>query len=732
VLVQQHSSHQQRHSMGSARGPSSRLKPGATTSGMGLADAGYDSEASDTNPFEGDALTLEEAEKARSRRTSPVPVQSKARHPRATLPNTTSPNRNRVIASRPAGRNWQMSQRLETVRVMSGAAGAGTGNGLWTVADDEEPGARAGAARLNAMGAEAVYSSQPSHWLGEKQSPRGDARLSLRSRTTEAATQTSSTLAATPAARSVLAAALNDAAVSEGVDSDGGLHASVPVAAAEEGLLRLLVLQRQLHVTEELEGTSPKAALADAAAGLIPRMLQVLEVAKGVCEANHTKLTNFCQERDMDLERLGGEGPNAYLQAQLHALDRLHSQYSSLLPSPSGRPPALPSEDHLHFAFGVNPHLRHDRAFQPGSRSATPTRLANSAGSINTWPDHYSGLGHSASQGQLTASPQPWLQTSPQLAASYSSSVPMLHDPAIRGAPLDPGGHGPSVPLLQGGGGGSTPPPAKFREMRGQASPVLPAGHDGPASSSALGEPLEHTAARRSAPANSEVRRLEHNMASSETALWDMAVGSKSSIPRLTPAGPTEHGRTEVPLALLALQQSRAELGSTRRASSRQRETSAARSIAGGAHAAAGSPSPERHGSPRPELVPGKALTGSAPSSQSRAASGNRGIQDAASPRKITDERPAGPGRLLAGPTEDKYLKILQNLQAKGAVGARGKLLETAGLAARGRKEASTGDSAISSRPWTPSSRPSPAVASSRSGPRRRLAADSESDNSVE
>ena len=41
----------------------------------------------------------------------------------------------------------------------------------------------------------------------------------------------------------------------------------------------------------------------------------------------------------------------------------------------------------------------------------------------------------------------------------------------------------------------------------------------------------------------------------------------------------------------------------------------------------------------------------------------------------------------MTGPPEDKYFKILQNLQAKGAVGARGKLLEGAGLAARERRE---------------------------------------------
>merc|ERR1712070_289587 len=61
-------------------------------------------------------------------------------------------------------------------------------------------------------------------------------------------------------------------------------------------------------------------------------------------------------------------------------------------------------------------------------------------------------------------------------------------------------------------------------------------------------------------------------------------------------AGPGEHARTEVPLRLLALQQRRADTNSvpTRRPASRQRSTNAARGLAGGAHAAAGSPSPER------------------------------------------------------------------------------------------------------------------------------------------
>lgn len=597
--------------------------------------------------------------------------------------------------------------------------------------------------------------------------------------TTEAATQTASTLAGTPAARNVLAAALQDATAVEGGELDRGPQAAAPVAAVEEGLLRLLVLQKQLHVAEDPENVGHRAALADAAAGLVPRMLQVLEVARGVCEANRTKLTSFCQERDMDLDRLAGEGPGAYLQNQLTALDKLRSQYSSLLPSA-----AAPQLSDDLFSRGM--------VFQPGSRSATPGRSGPQGGgasAMGTWPD---STAFSVS-GPLPGSPPPRLHASPKPFASHASHAshisigPALHDPSSMtrgGAALDPGGQGPQVPLLRGGGGGSSPPPAKFREGRPQASsPALLAPHVGasdqnPMWSGAAANVESHARASRSPRSDHNVMwngvaaNIETNAAANamwngvganvETnaaanAMWNATASaalagpqsefapSGTSTPRraASPVPRSERdARPELPLRLLALQQIRDAADSaaapTRRPPSRQRSATASRSTAGGAHAAAGSPSPEREHVGREDVAKpatGKAVASS--SSLSRASSRGRGAEPPAAQQP--EERAAGPGRSLAGPPEDKYFKILQSLQAKGAVGGRAKLLEGVGLAARDRKEnraQALGDSAALSRPWTPATR-SPATVSGRgfgSGPirRRRLAADSESDDSLE
>lgn len=64
------------------------------------------------------------------------------------------------------------------------------------------------------------------------------------------------------------------------------------VAAAEECVLRLLLLQRGL---DHARGDQ-NVELANAAAGLVPRMLQVLEVAKKACSDNRAKLEACCQE----------------------------------------------------------------------------------------------------------------------------------------------------------------------------------------------------------------------------------------------------------------------------------------------------------------------------------------------------------------------------------------------------------------------------------------------------
>lgn len=93
--------------------------------------------------------------------------------------------------------------------------------------------------------------------------------------------------------------------------------------------------------------------------------------------------------------------------------------------------------------------------------------------------------------------------------------------------------------------------------------------------------------------------------------------------------------------------------------------------MAGGAHAAAGSPSPEREHRNSEAAVPQ--------------------VKE-----RLTDDQAAlGAAKRPGGPPEDRYFKILQSLQAKGAVGGlalRTKLLEGSsggGIAAAVRRETS-------------------------------------------
>lgn len=345
-----------------------------------------------------------------------------------------------------------------------------------------------------------------------------------------------------------------------------------------------------------------------------------------------------------------------------------------------------------------------------------------------TWSE-FAGLGQSASHVPLSSSPPTRVQASPQYIASYPTVGPALPEPpsAMRnGAPLDPGGNRPNLPVLHSGGG-SSPPPAKFREVRGQgASPALPVTHSSPALPEALGGQLHYLTTWNGTPMSTEGAAMGVETGATANAMWNAAAhqafpqsefaigGSGSSTPHrgASPAVPNEQepGHTELPLRLVALQQLKgAAEGApvpSRRPVSRQRSAPALRSTAGGAHAAAGSPSPER------ERISARGQ--------------ERG--------RLAEERPAGPGKLLAGPPEDKYFKILQNLQAKGAVGVRGKLLE--GRDRRENRVQALGDSAAlsrpeSSKPWTPVSRSSPATVP-RPSRHRRLAADSESDDSIE
>ena len=67
----------------------------------------------------------------------------------------------------------------------------------------------------------------------------------------------------------------------------------------EEGILRLLALQKQLR---SREGEIDPAALADATADLVPQMLQVLHVARNVCEENRARVKDACHEQNMGVD----------------------------------------------------------------------------------------------------------------------------------------------------------------------------------------------------------------------------------------------------------------------------------------------------------------------------------------------------------------------------------------------------------------------------------------------
>jgi len=260
---------------------------------------------------------------------------------------------------------------------------------------------------------------------------------------------------------------------------------------------------------------------------------------------------------------------------------------------------------------------------------------------------------------------------------------------------LDPGAAGPQLPMLRSGG--STPPRAKFRQQPVSAIHGMVGGlSSDPRScqSSARGDatwgsPLavphgwEHGSPRDATlrppgagPTGMVVpgRRAAASRASPWAAAPSVSASSTSSPRTDVPPG-VSPAQQQIPLraALQQLRNVTEGLAHARRSGSRSqtREDAAAAprrgAAPGGAHAGAGSPSPEeraRHGN-------GAAKLGS------------------------------------SGTQEDKYLKILQSLQAKGAVGG--------GLAAQLLEGASMPRAASAS--------------ASRRGPARR-AASSDSDSS--
>jgi len=281
--------------------------------------------------------------------------------------------------------------------------------------------------------------------------------------------------------------------------------------------------------------------------------------------------------------------------------------------------------------------------------------------------------------------------------ATARASAPYIYEPSfvtqsqeIRpDRPLDPGGAGPQLPGLRAGG--STPPRAKFRQMQaapdaahpgnarvqhGQFQPsprseissvhALGSARQSPGRGERSANPIvpaiPHWERRADANAQAQAANASANSAAMWGAIASAVAGDGQSLPweqhaftdsshsfmpssargvRNIPAEAmaqraahveAQHAAPPLRSAMQQLQGVSDELS--------QRQPSARRGrgvVGGGAHAGAGSPSPDSR------------------------------------PRQ--DERPQGTAQ------EDKYLKILQSLQAKGAVngGLAAQLLEKQG-----------------------------------------------------
>jgi len=180
-------------------------------------------------------------------------------------------------------------------------------------------------------------------------------------------------------------------------------------------------------------------------AGVVPRMLQVLAAAKNVCEVNRFRLKAFCDERHLEIQNFSAGG---YMQHQLDALIRLEARFGALLPSSetqwSERPSICPGRADSWRATCVSEfqHLGQTRDLSGGAvaglsgatmgPSTTLQALLRSHGGM---PDLI-GIGAGAQSVQNVATP-------------------------MRSCPLDPGGSGPYQPPLLHGGVSTPPRPAR-------------------------------------------------------------------------------------------------------------------------------------------------------------------------------------------------------------------------------------------------------------------------------
>mmetsp|Transcript_43086 Transcript_43086/g.99208 ORF Transcript_43086/g.99208 Transcript_43086/m.99208 type:complete len:992 (-) Transcript_43086:16-2991(-) len=222
-------------------------------------------------------------------------------------------------------------------------------------------------------------------------------------------------------------------------------HGAMPGAAAEECILRLLVLQKNLNNSKEQD----RVALQDAAAGVIPRMLQVLDAAKATCERNQQRLDALSKEKGVAIERLGGG--SGYLQPQLKAISKLQAQYTALLASRSadGTAPAHNHHAPSEVLRDLAPADYTSGALGPqGTPTMTPLRGGDRNASVGV------GVG------------------------PCSTSRPLSHS---RSGVFDPGAAGPALPILHAGsatGSRAEPSWPGSRPLQAPSPQVHAATHD--------------------------------------------------------------------------------------------------------------------------------------------------------------------------------------------------------------------------------------------------------------
>lgn len=644
-----------------------------------------------------------------------------------------------------------MAMRLEQLRTMSSMQQPG----LWAPGSLEEEQVYA-QAPMNLLGEPAVSVAQPwqtprTQHLGpagheqyiydrhvrgtpRSQEPPGGnrrtpRRMGAHCQTNEASVQTQTEICPSPAAAGVLAAALTDAAA--------GSFPGVGIApvAVEECILRLLVLQRELG-----QSTDPgRAVLADAAAGLAPRMLQVLDAARKVCETNRTKFQEFCQESgnaEFDKMVSGAD----YLKPQINALDKLCDQYSSLLPSSGttrhSTPPG-PMRTHNYpqalagpAAYGhqgltdrINGMAQaHQNTFPggyPHDFNSTASMSGRLTPGLTPAMQHHAAPMHHGNfppqQREALATPATPRQIA-AVAATAPSGVP-VNSQRI----LDPAGNGPALPILRAGG--STPPPSpKCRQhVAASAPPSAHAEaprHDAAPARMELRPDARAALSSWGAPAPQQqpvsARHQGHQRPTQQNELAGFAFGTPSGPPQLSARGGRERhtppsGRQHAPVNGLVAALSPGTPSSSGGGQAYSGETSAVSTPrARGNHTHRSSLS-SGQAPLRAALQQLRGVTDSlsvsrrgaqrATSARGRDAGGGAHAGAGSPSPQPVEDREAVPSRRQP-PQEDKYLKILQSLQAKGATtGLTAQLQDSRGpapngpSAARARKVIADSDS---------------------------------------